>query len=101
MYPARAEEVRAGLRSGRSQRPRRSTPEGHRSADNWSIWRMDLAAESAAGGAGAVQRHRWAAAMVHPLSDGGVGTPATFIEKRFKLEQVTGGEVLRISALGL
>ena len=62
---------------------------------------MDLAAESAAGGAGAVQRHRWAAAMVHPLSDGGVGTPAPFLEKRFQLQQVTGGEVLRISALGL
>ena len=62
---------------------------------------MDLAAESAAGGAGAVQRHRWAAAMVHPLSDGGVGTPAPFLEQRFQLQQVTGGEVLRISALGL
>ncbi len=43
----------------------------------------------------------WTARMVRPLSDRGVGTPASFVGKRFTLEQVLGTETLRISALGL
>lgn len=44
---------------------------------------------------------KWVAHMVSPLSDAGVGTPASFIDKRFVLDGVSGREVLRISALGL
>lgn len=44
---------------------------------------------------------RWTAKMVRPLSDKGVGTPASFVRKRFTLDTVSGGEILRISALGL
>jgi alpha-L-rhamnosidase len=43
----------------------------------------------------------WVAEMVRPLSDKGVGTPASFIRKRFTLGSVGGRETLRISALGL
>lgn len=43
----------------------------------------------------------WTASMVRPLSDRGVGTPASFITKRFVLNAVQGTETLRISALGL
>lgn len=39
--------------------------------------------------------------MIHPLSDRGVGEPASFVAKRFSLDVVTGSESLRISALGL
>jgi alpha-L-rhamnosidase len=39
--------------------------------------------------------------MVRPLSDRGVGTPASFITKRFSLDRVQGTETLRLSALGL
>jgi alpha-L-rhamnosidase len=49
----------------------------------------------------AENRHSWAAVMVRPLSDRGVGEPAPFLHKRFEIEKVTGGETLRISAYGL
>ncbi|MGN6489918.1 MAG: family 78 glycoside hydrolase catalytic domain [Devosia sp.] len=39
--------------------------------------------------------------MVRPLSDRGVGNPASFISKRFTLQEVQGSEMLRLSALGL
>ncbi|MCD7061129.1 alpha-L-rhamnosidase [Pelagibacterium xiamenense] len=39
--------------------------------------------------------------MVHPASDGGVGTPASFVRKHFTVGTVGGAETLRISALGL
>lgn len=43
----------------------------------------------------------WTAQMVRPLADQGVGTPASFLAKTFSLDNVSGGEVLDISALGL
>lgn len=43
----------------------------------------------------------WAARMVRPQSDHGVGTPASFLRKSFSLNGLAGNEVLRISALGL
>jgi len=43
----------------------------------------------------------WTAQMVRPLSDHGVGTPASFLRKSFSLSAVSGNEQLRISALGL
>ena len=43
----------------------------------------------------------WTAKMIRPLSDRGVGTPASFVSKRFRLDRVQGTETLRISALGL
>ncbi|HWK81063.1 MAG TPA: alpha-L-rhamnosidase N-terminal domain-containing protein, partial [Thermomicrobiales bacterium] len=43
----------------------------------------------------------WVAEMIRPLSDQGVGTPASFVSKTFRLDRVGGREVLRISALGL
>lgn len=43
----------------------------------------------------------WSAQMVRPLSDNGVGTPASFLRKSFSLDGVSGSETLRISALGL
>lgn len=43
----------------------------------------------------------WVAKMVRPLSDKGVGTPASFLRKSFELPSVRGSETLRISALGL
>ncbi|WDR07610.1 family 78 glycoside hydrolase catalytic domain [Devosia rhodophyticola] len=39
--------------------------------------------------------------MVRPLCDEGVGSTAPFVSKRFRLDAITGKEVLRISALGL
>jgi len=46
-------------------------------------------------------RHVWTARMIHPSCDGGVGTPASFLRRRFALNTVSGSETLRISALGL
>lgn len=43
----------------------------------------------------------WVAQMIHPLSDQGVETPASFVSKDFDLSGVAGNETLRISALGL
>ncbi len=43
----------------------------------------------------------WEAQMVRPLADQGVGTPASFLRKRFSLDDVGGEEALRVSALGL
>ena len=43
----------------------------------------------------------WAAQMVAPSVDRGVGTPASFLRKDFVLDELTGLETLRISALGL
>jgi len=51
-------------------------------------------------GAGPV-RLAWQARMIRPLSDKGVGTPASFVARSFALEKVGGSEVLHISALGL
>jgi alpha-L-rhamnosidase len=45
--------------------------------------------------------YSWTAAMVRPLADQGEGAPASFLQKQFNLQHVTGREVLRISALGL
>jgi alpha-L-rhamnosidase len=45
--------------------------------------------------------HGWAAQMIRPLADQGVGTPASFLERRFTVSAVGGAETLRISALGL
>jgi alpha-L-rhamnosidase len=49
---------------------------------------------------GTTPQYRWTASMVRPLSDQGVGTPASFVAKTFTLASVGGNEVLRISALG-
>jgi alpha-L-rhamnosidase len=49
----------------------------------------------------ATPRHVWAASMVKPFSDKGVGTPASFVARSFTLDRVGGDELLRISALGL
>jgi alpha-L-rhamnosidase len=43
----------------------------------------------------------WDAEAIRPLSDKGVGGPASFVRREFELERVSGHEVLRISALGL
>ena len=43
----------------------------------------------------------WTAQMVRPVADAGVGTPASFLRRSFELLEVSGAEVLRISALGL
>src|SRR5262245_21811993 len=43
----------------------------------------------------------WSARMVRPSADKGVGTPASFLSKRFALSSPSRREVLRISALGL
>ena len=42
----------------------------------------------------------WTAAMIRPLADQGVGTPASFVARDFDLAAVRGDESLRISALG-
>ncbi|WP_062120043.1 alpha-L-rhamnosidase [Aureimonas sp. AU40] len=52
-------------------------------------------------GAPGADHANWTARMIHPLSDGGVGTPASFLRRRFTLDGVSGAETLRISALGL
>jgi alpha-L-rhamnosidase len=43
----------------------------------------------------------WAAQMVAPLSDHGVGTPGSFLRKSFTLNTRANGKTLHISALGL
>jgi alpha-L-rhamnosidase len=43
----------------------------------------------------------WVAKMIRPLADRGVGTPASFVTKRFALDRIGGDETLVISALGL
>ncbi len=43
----------------------------------------------------------WSAQMVRPISDAGVGQPASFLRKEFELGKVADRAVLRISALGL
>ena len=50
---------------------------------------------------GQIDPGSWAARMIHPLADKGVGTPASFVAKRFTLDSVAGQETLLISALGL
>ncbi len=50
---------------------------------------------------GASLQRDWAASMVRPLCDQGVGKPASFIARAFTLDRVRGDETLRISALGL
>jgi alpha-L-rhamnosidase len=52
-------------------------------------------------GAQGISTSAWTAKMVRPLSDRGVGTPASFVTRRFTLDKVQGTETLRISALGL
>lgn len=49
----------------------------------------------------AVSAMSWTARFVAPLSDQGVGTPASFVEKNFRLDSVPADAVLHISALGL
>ncbi|WP_051074182.1 alpha-L-rhamnosidase [Rhizobium freirei] len=39
--------------------------------------------------------------MIRPLSDKGVGTPGSFVGRRFQIAELSGLETLRISALGL
>jgi alpha-L-rhamnosidase len=48
-----------------------------------------------------LNRGPWAARMIHPLADNGVGTPASFVARSFTLEAVGGEETLLIGALGL
>lgn len=43
----------------------------------------------------------WTARMIRPLSDQGVGMPASFVARTFDLDTVGGEEELHISALGL
>src|ERR1700712_4288036 len=43
----------------------------------------------------------FAAQMVRPLADQGVGSRASFLRKTFTLSSPSGAETLRISALGL
>ncbi|EYD75431.1 Alfa-L-rhamnosidase [Rubellimicrobium mesophilum DSM 19309] len=45
--------------------------------------------------------HAWTASMIAPLSDGGQGTPASFVARDFTLEKVPEGARLVISAQGL
>ena len=61
---------------------------------------MGLGSPVNAGASRTAERHVWAARMIRPLSDLGVGTRQPFLRKAF---QVNGGgrAVLRISALGL
>jgi alpha-L-rhamnosidase len=49
---------------------------------------------------GLTQRH-WVAEMIAPLSDKGVGRPASFVSKTFPLEAVPAAVALFISAQGL
>lgn len=54
------------------------------------------------GGSSAIAKAMpWVGRMVRPLSDKGVGTPASVLRKSFELSSVGGAETLRISALGL
>ena len=50
--------------------------------------------------ASAASDFAWTAQMVRPTADAGVGHPASFLRKEFDLAAPSGGEVLRISALG-
>lgn len=59
------------------------------------------AEQFARGGAAGAQSHVWAGEMVRPLTDKGVGEASPFLRKSFTLDQVTGAEMLRISAYGL
>ena len=43
----------------------------------------------------------WAAKMIHPLSDQGVGKPGSFVTTSFELEAVRGTETLFITSWGL
>jgi alpha-L-rhamnosidase len=43
----------------------------------------------------------WIGQMIRPMSDKGVGAPASFVRRRFTLGSVGGSETLRITALGL
>ncbi|MDR3471495.1 MAG: family 78 glycoside hydrolase catalytic domain [Devosia sp.] len=45
--------------------------------------------------------HVWAAEMIRPLADQGVGTRASFLRRSFTVPAGTGPAILRISALGL
>jgi alpha-L-rhamnosidase len=47
------------------------------------------------------QSRRWTAQMIAPLSDGGQGTPASFVSKDFELASVPADATLYISAKGL
>lgn len=47
------------------------------------------------------KNHAWSAKMVRPLADRGEGTPASFLQKTFVLDDEAKGAVMRISALGL
>ncbi len=61
---------------------------------------MGSGARATAGASRAAKRHAWAARMIRPLSDAGVGTRQPFLRKAFKAEG-GGHALLRISALGL
>src|SRR3954468_20676869 len=62
---------------------------------------MDLTAAAAHSAANKqVSEHAWHAEMIRPISDGGVGTQASFLRKSFSFAG-GGGATLRISALGL
>ena len=56
---------------------------------------------SIATSAAAIAATSWSAQMVRPTSDAGVGTPGSFLRKEFETGNISGREVLRISALGL
>ncbi|KRA98027.1 alpha-L-rhamnosidase [Devosia sp. Root685] len=43
----------------------------------------------------------WAARMIHPLSDQGVGWPGSFVSTTFELDDVRGSETLFVTAWGL
>ena len=43
----------------------------------------------------------WAARMIHPLADRGVGQAGSFVTKTFELAEVDGSETLLITAWGL
>ncbi len=49
----------------------------------------------------AVSRFQFQASMIAPLSDGGQGTQGTFVSRKFSLDAVAAGTILRVSALGL
>ena len=53
------------------------------------------------GGSSTAPALTWTAHMIAPLADQGVGTPASFVQRIFALDSVSGKEVLHISALGL
>ncbi len=64
--------------------------------------REDKVNDALLGGAAAASTDLpWLARMIRPLSDRGVGTPASFLRRTFELSSVGGAETLRISAFGL